>query len=254
VSRGESGRLRRALLASTAVHLGVIGGVWLLTSRGEELPPMRVYAVNIVSPPPQSFGEPRAAAAQPEPEPEPEAEPESEPEPEPEVEPEPAPPPPPPPPPTTAPRQQTAPPPPPPPPPPEEPPPQPREAPPAQAAAASTGPQPDPSSPGGEGITAQLRGVQCPTPEYCNNIIRQIHRYFRSPGAGAAGDADVYFQINRDGSISDLRLISSTGGAGFRLAVMEAVEQAGLNRAFGPLPQPYRADQLPVSFYFRPSQ
>ena len=37
----------------------------------------------------------------------------------------------------------------------------------------------------------------------------------------------MYFQINRDGSISGLRLQSSTGGAAFRLAVMEAVEGAG---------------------------
>ncbi len=99
----------------------------------------------------------------------------------------------------------------------------------------------------------QLRGVQCPTPDYCNNIIRQINRYFRAPGAGGAGEADIFFRINRDGSIADLRLVSSTGGAGFRLAVMEAVEQAGINRAFGRLPDQYGADQLPVSFYFRPS-
>ena len=99
----------------------------------------------------------------------------------------------------------------------------------------------------------QLRGVQCPTPDYCNNIILQINRYFRSPGGSTAGEADIFFRINRDGSISDLRLVSATGGSGFRLAVMEAVEQAGRNRAFGPLPDRYGADQLPVSFYFRPS-
>jgi outer membrane biosynthesis protein TonB len=131
----------------------------------------------------------------------------------------------------------------------------PRQEPPRQQAPqASTGPRPDPASTGGENINLQLRGVQCPTPEYCNNIIRQVNRYFRSPGGGAAGEADVYFVINRDGSVSNLRLVSSTGGAPFRLAVMEAVEQAGINQAFGPLPAPYTADQLPVSFYFRPAR
>jgi outer membrane biosynthesis protein TonB len=83
--------------------------------------------------------------------------------------------------------------------------------------------------------------------------MRQIQRHFRLPGT-SAGVADVYFAINRDGSISGLRLVSSTGGPGFRLAVMEAVEQAGRNRAFGPLPEVYQADQLPVSFYFRPAR
>jgi outer membrane biosynthesis protein TonB len=97
-----------------------------------------------------------------------------------------------------------------------------------------------------------LPGVQCPTPGYCENIITQIYRYFRNPGG--TGEADVYFVINRDGSIGDFRVISNTGGASFRLAVMEAVEQAGRNRAFGPLPQAYGADQLPVRFYFRPAR
>jgi len=212
---------------------------------------MRVYAVNIVSPPPQELGESRPGARVAEPEPEPEAE----------VEPEPTPPAPPAPAPTPpAPRQQPSPPQPSPPQPRAQPPPrpeaprepEPRPQPPPQQAA-STGPRPDPNSPGGDNLNLQLRGVECPTPDYCNNIIRQVNRYFRSPGAGAAAEADVYFVIHRDGSISGLRMVSSTGGAGFRLAVLEAVEQAGINRAFGPLPQPF-PDQLPVSFYFRPAR
>src|SRR5690606_24549924 len=108
----------------------------------------------------------------------------------------------------------------------------------------------DPTSTGGDDINLQLPGVQCPTPDYCNNIIVQIKRYFRSPGVN--GEAEIYFVINRDGSIANLRVVSSTGGARFRVAVLEAVEQAGRNEAFGPLPRAYQADQLPVSFYFRP--
>ena len=246
MSRAERGRQRRALLASAFIHVGLIAAIWAITSRGEQVPPMRVYAVNIISPPPQEFGEPRPAVPQPEAEPEPEEEPEpAEDEPEPEPPPTPTP--------TPAaqppPRQE----PPRPPTPTPTPPAPPRQAP-VQEPTPSTGRQPDPASAGGENIDMQLRGVECPTPDYCNNIIRQINRYFRSPGSGAAGNADIYFQINRDGSIADLRLVSSTGGAGFRLAVLEAVEQAGINRAFGPLPQAYGADQLPVSFFFRPAQ
>ena len=97
----------------------------------------------------------------------------------------------------------------------------------------------------------RLPGVECPTPDYCNNIVRQIDRYFRSP---SPGDAEVYFVINRDGSVTGLRLLSSTGNASFRFAVLEAVEQAGRNQAFGPLPSAYQADQLPVSFFFRPDR
>ncbi len=235
------------------MHLALVAFVWYAASRDEYMPPMRVYAVNIVSPPPQAEGPPSEAASPPEPEPEPEPEePESEPtEPEPEPEPAPAPDP------EPAPAPQR------PDPPREEPrptPPPPRETPPerpaerpAERPTPSTGARPDPSSPGGDNINLRLQGVQCPTPDYCNNIIRQINRYFRHPG-GSGGEADVFFLINRDGSVANLQLRSSTGGAGFRLAVLEAVEQAGLNRAFGPLPSAYGADQLPVSFFFRPAR
>lgn len=247
------GRLGRALLASGVAHLLVVGLLWFGATRTEHMPPMRVYAVNIVSPPPQAEGPPSEATSPPQPEPEPE-EPEPEPE-EPEAEPEPAPEPAPAPTPEPAPAPAER------PPPREEPrPTPPRETPPetpaqrpAERTTQSTGPRPDPTSPGGENINLRLQGVQCPTPDYCNNIIRQINRYFRHPG-GSGGEADVFFLINRDGSIANLQLRSSTGGAGFRLAVLEAVEQAGLSRAFGPLPSAYGADQLPVSFFFRPAR
>jgi protein TonB len=177
--------------------------------------------------PPQELGEttydlPQPPEPEPEPEPVLEATPVNEPEPEPRVEP----------------------------PPPEA---EPAPPEPAREQTASRGANPDPTSPGGENINLQLPGVLCPTPEYCNNIIRQIYRHFRRP-RGLQAEADIFFRINRDGSISGLRLLSSTGGPAFRLAVMEAVEQAGIARAFGPLPDVYGADQLPVSFYFRPAR
>jgi len=239
VRRGERGRLRTGILLSAAVHVGLLIPLWVAASRQEKLPEMRVYAVNIVSPPPQQLGEPRPAEP-------------AVPEPEPEAEPTPAPPaPPPPPPPAPAPQRTTAPRPSPPPPqaPPRQ---QPQQQPPPREAQASTGPRPDPTSAGGENINLQLRGVECPTPDYCENIILQVNRYFRNPSGGVEGEAEVYFVINRDGSVSGLRMVSSTGRGAFRLAVMEAVEQAGLNRSFGPLPALFQADQLPVSFYFRP--
>jgi outer membrane biosynthesis protein TonB len=64
----------------------------------------------------------------------------------------------------------------------------------------------------------------------------------------------VFFAINRDGSVSGIRLLSSKGSTAFRLSALEAVEQAGRNKAFGELPPAFQADQLPVSFYFRPAR
>lgn len=226
---------------------------------------MRVYGVNIVSPPPQMLGPPLAGpaidgpiaaleeeASEPEAEPEPEPEPEPAPAPAPRPTPAPTPAP-------AAPRPAPTPPRPEPTPPraepaPSRPAPEPA-SPPTTAAAGrpSTGNNPDPSSPGGEGIDLRLQGLRCPSTGYCENIVRQLYRYFRNPG-GSTGEADVFFAINRDGSVSDIRLLSSKGSTTFRLSALEAVEQAGRNKAFGALPPAFQSDQLPVSFYFRPAR
>jgi hypothetical protein len=49
--------LRWALVTSAVLHAGVIALVWAMASNQEPLPNMRVYAVDIVSPPPQIAGE-----------------------------------------------------------------------------------------------------------------------------------------------------------------------------------------------------
>jgi TonB family protein len=261
VRKREASRLRWALFASMVAHSGAMALFWYATTHAEDLPPMRVYAVDIVSPPPQLEGEPNPGGGgvpetleeAPEPEPEPETPP---------AQPEPAPP-----------ARET----------PAE-----REpSPPAQATrpepvpartepeeeeeeeeeptprpgggtgegeGASRGQTPEPSSTGGEDIDVHLRGVQCPSPAYCANIVRQLYRYFRPPG-GSTGDAvEVFFWINRDGSAGEMRVVRSSGSYRFQLAALEAVEQAGNNKAFGPLPGSFRLDRLPVSFYFRPAR
>lgn len=258
------GRLGWALVTSAVVHGGGLALLWVLAGSAEPLPRMRVYAVDIVSPAPQLAGPPNPGngaeptveetPAEPEPtapEPEPQpalpqpAQPGSKPTPaKPAREPSPAP-------------QATK------TPEPAKPaakPPEPKPEPKKSAgggtgggSGASTGTDPDPDSPGGEGIDLRLRGMQCPSPEYCANIIRQLYRYFRPP-AGSAGEAEVFFYVNRDGSASDIRILKSSGSFQFRSAAMEAVEQAGLNRAFGALPRSFSVDRLPVSFFFRPAR
>lgn len=254
----QGSRLRWALLASFVGHAAATAVFWLATTRAEEMPAMRVYAVDIVSPPPQLEGEPNPGGPG---DPEPVEEVPAEPEPEPEApppQPEPAPP-----------ARET---------PPEREPSPPRQAtrpepepeedeedeeedPPARQGAGtgeeagpSRGQQPDPSSSGGEDIDVHLRGVQCPSPAYCANIVRQLYRYFRPP-TGASNDAvEVFFWINRDGSAAEMRVVRSSGSYRFQLAALEAVEQAGNNRAFGALPRSFQLDRLPVSFYFRPAR
>lgn len=260
--RSEANRLRWALGASVLAHAGAIAALWLAVAQIEEMPAMRVYAVDIVSPPPQLEGEPNpggGGAPVPEEEvPAPEPEPETPP-----VQPEPAPPvaetppkrePSPAPPATSTPKPET-----PAPPKTEEPA---DEEPPAtrpgggsgEGAGASTGEEPEESSTGGEDIDVHLRGVQCPSPAYCANIVRQLYRYFRPPSGASSDAVEVFFWINRDGSAEEMRVVRSSGSYRFQLAALEAVEQAGNNQAFGPLPRAFQLDRLPVSFYFRPAR
>lgn len=243
------------MLGSAMLHGGVIALFWASATRAAELPEMRIYSVNIVSPPPTEAGEPAPEVTEPEPEPEPPSEPEPEPspppeptreaEPEPQPEPqeeepvpteeaEPEP---------VEPEPEV--------PEPEEPQPEEVEEEPEPEPEPARGPEPSAESPGGEGLNVRIEGARFPYPDYLNNIVLQLRRYFRPP-AGSRDMAEVIFWINRDGSVSDIRLGRSSGSFQFRLAAMGAVEQAGQDRAFGPLPDGYTADRLPVSFVFEP--
>jgi outer membrane biosynthesis protein TonB len=272
--------LRWALVTSAVLHAGVIALVWAMAANQEPLPNMRVYAVDIVSPPPQQAGEFDPGNGAP-----PQVAPEAPPEPTPPApEPEPAPPAPSPKPvePKPAPARPT------PKPPVKEPSPKPKPTKPeptkkpesskpassSKPAAkpsstkpekvagggegggtgASKGANPDETSSGGEGLDIHLKGAQCPSPDYCANIIRQLYRYFRPPSGAADEEAEIFFYINRDGSTTDIRVLRGSGSFRFRSAAMEAVEQAGLHHAFGPLPRSFSIDRLPVSFFFRPAR
>lgn len=276
----EGGRFTGALVVSAALHLGAGALLWVSASGAEPLPEVRAYRVDIVSLPPNQLGElpaeppsptsPSTAAPQPEAEPVAEpalvAEPAPEPTPAP---PRPAPEP------TPAPPGKTA--------PPESrkptaepkpsaaraetPKPTPAPKPAASKAGAAekagaasrdrpkpaTGPDPVASSAGGEGLNVRTEGAEFMDPAYLANIVRQVNRYFRRPADARTDEAEVRFWIDRDGSVSGIEVVRSTGGFGFRAAAMEAVEQAGNRGAFGPLPDAYPADRLPVSFYFRPA-
>ncbi|HEV2146482.1 MAG TPA: TonB family protein, partial [Longimicrobiaceae bacterium] len=126
------------------------------------------------------------------------------------------------------------------------------EAPAARNPVPPKGRNPDPASVGGEGLAVRTEGAEFVDPAYLANIIRQLKRYFRPPPGSRTDEAEVQFWINRDGSVSDITIGKSRGSFQFRAAAMEAVEQAGLNKAFGPLPRAYRGNRLPVSFTFEP--
>lgn len=124
----------------------------------------------------------------------------------------------------------------------EEPPPRPVKQPPARA-----------PEKGEEEINVQLDGAVFPFPAYLNNIIRQVNRYWRPPTGGRALRAEIAFTIQRDGSVTDIEWKRRSGEPAFDLEARGAIEAAGRNRAFGPLPEGYPRDRLRVSFYFDPS-
>lgn len=237
--RGRGSIDRVAMIYSIILHGAVVGLAWLSTFH--QTPPFEFvsFEIELVSPPPAVQAEEvtpareelvvERPAAEPEPvrpEPPPEAprmerpRPEPPPRPEPRREPEPTPPPP-------------------------EPSPEPTPA---------RGPEPTPDTPpsaGGEGINVRMEGLRRDFPEYYANIIRQIDRCLRWR-EGGNWSAQIYFVIQRDGSIRDLEFVRRSGSTAFDFEAMGAVECAGRGR-FGPLPEELPYESQPILFEFRPS-
>lgn len=223
---------RRAVLASLVLHalllLGLLAGG--LAARPQP-PDLKVYRVDIVPAPsvpaPESPAEEPAAEPEVEPEPEPEPEVVAEPEPDPvpaEREPEPA---------AAEPERAE------------------RKPPRREQPARPERRHMDADAMSSDDLRVLIEGLQARYPEYYENIIRQVYRYFRWSGSERAR-AEVFFYINRDGSASEIQLVRGTGNVAFNLEAQGAVEAAGSRRAFGPLPSDFEYDRLPVVFSFDP--
>ena len=111
-------------------------------------------------------------------------------------------------------------------------------------------PPPDEIDESGEGINVRLEGVRRDYPAYYNNIIRQIFNCFRWRGGGS-WEATVFFMIEREGTVADMRFLSRSGSTAFDFEAIGAVECAGQGR-FGQLPDELPYERLPVQFDFRP--
>jgi protein TonB len=126
------------------------------------------------------------------------------------------------------------------------------------AGAATTKAAPAPKAGGGptggrgaDVASVRTEGIEFPFPVYLQNVVRQIALQFKPSGNGALR-AEVAFLIRRDGSISGLKLVTRSGTFSFDQDAMGAVEAAARANAFGPLPQGFTDDVLPVIFSFDP--
>jgi protein TonB len=104
---------------------------------------------------------------------------------------------------------------------------------------------------GADVANVRTEGIEFPYPVYLQNVVRQIALQFKPSGNGALR-AEVAFLIRRDGSISGLKLVTRSGAFSFDQDAMGAVEAAARANAFGPLPQGFTDDVLPVIFSFDP--
>jgi protein TonB len=104
---------------------------------------------------------------------------------------------------------------------------------------------------GADVANVRTEGIEFPYPVYLQNVVRQIALQFKPAGGGALR-AEVAFLIRRDGSISGLKLVTRSGNFSFDQDAMGAVEAAARSNAFGPLPQGFTDDVLPVIFSFDP--
>ena len=113
-------------------------------------------------------------------------------------------------------------------------------------------PDVEPST-GTDAGTVKTSGVDFPFPEYLRNIVNQVYRRWRRPSGNVSLRAEALFLVHRDGSISGFQFVRRSGNFGFDLEAQGAIEAAANAGAFGPLPDGYPADVLPVSFFFDPS-
>ena len=127
-----------------------------------------------------------------------------------------------------------------------------REPPPPTAAPITPAKGETPST-GTDAATIKTPGLEFPYPEYLRNIVNQIYQRWDRDAARQNSFAEVSFLIRRDGTVHDIRFVTRSGSFAFDLGAQGAVEAAGNSLAFGPLPDGWDADVLPVSFYFKPA-
>ncbi len=126
-----------------------------------------------------------------------------------------------------------------------------QEEPPQTQAPVAPAPGETPST-GTDATTIKTPGLSFPYPEYLRNIVNQIYRYWDRSAANQRLWAEVSFNILKNGTVREIKVVTSSGRFDFDLNARGAVEMAANARAFGPLPDGWHNEVLPVSILFKP--
>jgi periplasmic protein TonB len=129
-----------------------------------------------------------------------------------------------------------------------------KKEPPPKTAAPTTPAEGETPSTGSDVATIKTPGLAFPYPEYLRNIVTQIYQRWDRGTGQQRNFAEISFLILRDGSVREIHFVTRSGSFAFDLNAQGAIEAAGNSRAFGPLPDGWENDVLPVSFYFKPTQ
>jgi len=109
-------------------------------------------------------------------------------------------------------------------------------------------PDPEVEMPG-EDLNVRMAGFRAEYPLYYQNIRYQMRRCFETWRGGGDWRTAISFVINRDGSVSELRIRESSGNTTFDIQVMGAAECAGRPGRLGPLPEDLPFDRFGVAFW-----
>jgi TonB family protein len=98
---------------------------------------------------------------------------------------------------------------------------------------------------------SELAGVDNPDftyGYYLDRLLSLIDAQWARPSMGTGIKTVIFFRINRDGSMTDLRVAESSGYNSFDLAALRAVQNAA---PFPPLPRAFQHDSLGVNLIVR---
>jgi outer membrane biosynthesis protein TonB len=107
-------------------------------------------------------------------------------------------------------------------------------------------------STGSDVVTMQQEGTKFQFPEYLTKIVNEVYRRWNQSGMRPGMRARIAFVIMRDGTVPDssIRVETTSRNSVFDNNGMQAIEAAGAQHAFGPLPSGYNSASLPVLFNF----